>query len=206
VVNRLLGWRARDSQRPVIIVSGLPRSGTSLMMQMLEAGGVPVLTDHRRPPDASNPRGYYEFEPVKRLGKEPATWMTDASGHALKVVSPLLVHLPAEYAYRVVFMLRDLDEVILSQRAMLERGAALSGGFDGPQMRGEYESHLASVRLWLNRQTNMRVLYVDHRRVFEDTEAVVAELEAHLGSLPDVDAVPQVIDRRLYRQRRADRP
>lgn len=204
MVNRLFGWRARDAQRPVIIVSGLPRSGTSLMMQMLEAGGVPVLTDQRRPADASNPRGYYEFEPVKRLGKEEPVWMSDAAGHALKVVSPLLVHLPSDYVYRVVFMLRDLDEVILSQRAMLERGTALSGGFDAVQMRGEYEAHLASVRLWLNRQPNMRVLYVDHHRVFAETEAVVAELEAHLGNLPDADAMPRVIDQRLYRQRRVD--
>jgi hypothetical protein len=103
-------------------------------------------------------------------------------------------------------MLRDLDEVISSQRAMLERGAALSGGFDAVQMRGEYEAHLASVRLWLNRQPNMRVLYVDHRQVFAETEAVVAELDAHLGSLPDADAMPRVIDQRLYRQRRVDQP
>src|SRR5262245_41311102 len=104
----------------VTVVSGLPRSGTSLMMQMLAAGGMAVLTDELRGPDPDNPRGYYEFEPVKRTRHDPS-WLVGAPGKAVKLVHLLLYDLPAEYSYRVIFMKRRLSEVLASQRAMLDR-------------------------------------------------------------------------------------
>src|SRR5262249_30630691 len=102
----------------IIIVSGLPRSGTSLMMQMLDGGGVPVLTDNIRAADTDNPRGYYEFEPVKAT-KRDATWLPAARGKAVKMVSQLLYHLPPGETYRVLFLERDLEEVLASQEKML---------------------------------------------------------------------------------------
>src|SRR5205809_5271301 len=98
----------------IVVVSGLPRSGTSLMMQLLHAGGIPALTDHIRAPDTDNPRGYFEFERVKKV-KEDAAWLPDARGKVVKMVSQLLYDLPATERYRVVFMERDLEEVLASQ-------------------------------------------------------------------------------------------
>ena len=102
----------------IVVVSGLPRSGTSLMMQMLQAGGMPLLTDGRRAADGDNPKGYCEFEPAKRL-KDDASWLGAAEGRAVKLVSALLFDLPPERRYRVIFMTRDLDEVLASQRDLL---------------------------------------------------------------------------------------
>src|SRR3954453_3930250 len=104
----------------IVIVAGLPRSGTSLMCQMLDNGGVEVVTDRLRTPDTDNPRGYYELEKVKKI-KEDASWLPEARGKAFKMVSQLLYDLPATERYRVIFMQRDLDEVLVSQEKMLER-------------------------------------------------------------------------------------
>src|ERR1700730_19121643 len=104
----------------VIIVSDLPRSGTSLMMQMLENGGVEVVTDNIRTADTDNPKGYYEFEKVKKI-KEDASWLPATRGKAFKMVSQLLYDLPVGEKYRIIFMERDLDEVLASQEKMLER-------------------------------------------------------------------------------------
>src|SRR6188768_3994121 len=105
--------------RPIVVVSGLPRSGTSMMMQMLQAGGLEILTDAVRTPDGSNPKGYLEFEAVKDLDKPPPPWLAGARGKAVKIVSSLVRWLPEGHDYRVIFMRRNLDEVILSQNKML---------------------------------------------------------------------------------------
>jgi hypothetical protein len=103
----------------IVVVSGLPRSGTSMMMQMLEAGGLPILTDGERVADADNPRGYYEYAPAKRLMTD-RTWLPAADGKAVKIVAQLLPYLPpAPHRFRVIFMKRDLGEVLASQQVML---------------------------------------------------------------------------------------
>ena len=104
---------------PITVVSGLPRSGTSMMMKMLEAGGVPLIIDNLRTSDEDNPAGYYEFEPVKKLGKGDSGWLADAQGKAVKVIAALLVHLPAAYTYQIIFMHREMSEILASQRKML---------------------------------------------------------------------------------------
>src|SRR5688572_12632893 len=107
---------------PVIVVSGLPRSGTSMMMRMLEAGGIPILSDGERPADVDNPFGYYEDARVLDLaGRPDRRWVAQARGRALKVVSHLLAHLPHENVYDVILMRRELGDVIASQNRMLER-------------------------------------------------------------------------------------
>src|SRR5262245_57688671 len=104
----------------IIVVSGLPRSGTSLMMQMLDNGGIAVVTDNFRTADTDNPRGYYEYEKVKKI-KQDASWLPGTRGKAFKMVSQLLYDLPPEEQYRILFMERDLEEMLLSQEKMLER-------------------------------------------------------------------------------------
>ncbi len=136
----------------VIVVSGLPRSGTSLMMQVLHAGGIDVVTDNVRAPDIDNPRGYWEFERVKKI-KEDAGWLPEMRGKAFKMVSQLLYHLPATERYRIVFMERDLDEVLASQEKMLARlGRAAATRADIAQA---YTLHLTRLKSWLEEQPNM---------------------------------------------------
>lgn len=185
---------------PIIIVSGLPRSGTSLMMQMLHAGGLPILSDDQRPPDANNPRGYFEFAPVKRLASEGAPWMESAQGYGLKVVSPLLTYLPPMYHYAVIFMQRDLDEIVRSQRSMLARLGQDAAAFDAAKAHAEYTQHLAAVRLWLNRQPRVQVLEVAYRAVIDSPQETAERVSRFVGRL-DVNAMAAVVDPSLYRER-----
>src|ERR1041384_1116574 len=108
-----------SKKQPVIVVSGLPRSGTSMMMRMLAEGGVPVITDELRRPDSDNPKGYFELEPVRQMTDGNVTWLENAGGKAVKVISALLEHLPSNHSYKVIFLERDLHEILASQRKML---------------------------------------------------------------------------------------
>jgi hypothetical protein len=191
----------------VTIVSGLPRSGTSMMMQMLSAGGMPALADHLRRPDEDNPRGYYEFEPVKQLAQD-CSWLDEAQGKVVKMVYRLLYDLPRDHTYRVIFMRRELHEVIASQEVMLER----QGKAGKPTThRGEqpdddlladiYRRQLDEVMSWLRNQPNFSVMYVDYAGVLSDPQETVHELNRFLDGRLDVDAMLQVPDWSLYRQR-----
>src|SRR6266852_5423782 len=135
----------------ITIVSGLPRSGTSMMMRMLEAGGMPVVVDHDRRPDIDNPNGYYEFEPVEAL-KQDHSWLANSVGHALKAVYLLLYDLPRDFRFRVIFMNRDLGEVIASQDAMLRRLAKQTSRMDPNILIQHFETHLRQIDAWLERQ------------------------------------------------------
>ena len=107
---------------PVTVVSGLPRSGTSMMMKMLDQAGLELVTDRLRQADEDNPKGYFEYEPVKQLARSAdRTWLDDARGKGVKIISTLLRELPAHYNYKVVFMRRDLSEILASQAKMLAR-------------------------------------------------------------------------------------
>ena len=138
----------------IIIVSGLPRSGTSLMMQMLENGGVAVVTDDIRSADPDNPRGYYEFEQVKTI-KRDASWLPATRGKAFKMVSQLLYDLPPSETYRIVFMERDLEEMLLSQEKMLTRLGRTAAPRE--QMKRAFALHLERLHEWLSLQGNMEV-------------------------------------------------
>lgn len=187
--------------RPIVVVSGLPRSGTSLAMQMLAAGGVPVMTDGLRNADQSNPRGYYELERVKDLDKPgDQAWLGGARGRAVKIISFLLTYLPEEYDYRVIFMRRDLGEILASQNAMLEtRGE--SRGADDPRMRALYEEHLVQIERFLSRRSCFSTLTLDYAAVLADPRAAAARVNAFLGGSLDEPAMAGAVDRRLYRNR-----
>jgi hypothetical protein len=170
-----------------------------MMMQMLDAGGIPVLTDNVRAADIDNPKGYYEFEAVKRL-KDDSSWVAEAGGKVVKMVYRLLYDLPANQRYKVVFMRRELSEVIASQEAMLDRLGKPPGDLPPDRLAALYRAHLDDVERWLEEQPNFDVLYVNHRDVLQSTEAVVRALNRFLGGGLDVRAMEAVPDRTLYRK------
>lgn len=197
-MRNLAFWR-RERGTPVTIVSGLPRSGTSMMMQMLAAGGLPVLADDQRPPDENNPRGYYEYAPVRRLPQGDTAWVAQAQGRAVKVVSALLPQLPPGYPYRVILMQRALPEVLRSQAAMRVRlGAGETP--DEDLLLTEYAQHLFRLRLWLKRQ-GWPLHEVDYAAALGDPAAATAALIAFLGEALDAQAMAAVMDPALYHQR-----
>lgn len=185
----------------ITIVSGLPRSGTSMLMQMLQAGGMPVLTDSVRRADADNPRGYFEFDRVKQIAQD-ASWLEDARGKAVKMVYLLLYDLPKHYDYRVILMKRNLDEVLASQAAMLRRQGKEGGRLDDAQLRAVYQRHLHELDTWLRAQPNITVLELQYADVLTDPRRTADEIDRSLGFGLDVDAMHAVPQFALYRQRR----
>jgi hypothetical protein len=183
------------------IVSGLPRSGTSMMMRMLDVGGVPALTDNIRRADEDNPRGYYEFEPVKQT-KQDSTWLADADGKVVKLVYRLLYDLPADHQYRVVFMRRNLNEVIASQNTMLERQGKSGGSLSDDKLLGLFDTELQKVYDWLGAQPNFRVLYVNYNEVLRNAGPTVQALNEFLDGTLDTAAMLRVVEPSLYRQRK----
>lgn len=184
----------------ITIVSGLPRSGTSLLMQMLAAGGIPPLTDHLRSADVDNPRGYFEFEPVKQTARNPA-WLADAAGKAVKMVFRLLYDLPADRTYSVVFAERKLDEVLASQRAMLARQGRPGAALDDAALARVFAAQLEQCLAWLARQPNFAVLKVNYNELLGDPRPSAERLDAFLGPGLDVPAMIAAVDTALYRQR-----
>ena len=184
----------------VTVVSGLPRSGTSLMMQMLVAGGLSPLTDGVRAADENNPRGYFEHERIKRLAEEN-DWLGEARGKVLKIVAPLIPSLPSAERYRVVFMERDLDEVLSSQWAMLNRLEREGGKLDTARMEQLLQQQVQrAVRLC--RAHQIPLLVVAHREALNEPATVVARLAWFLERDLDQKAMIQVVDRSLHREQR----
>jgi hypothetical protein len=188
------------NQDPITIVSGLPRSGTSMMMKMLEAGGMPVLTDRIRTADEDNPKGYYEFERVKQIEHDQA-WLPEAQGKVVKMIAALLKHLPAEYSYRVVFMRRNIDEVLASQRQMLVRRGEATDTVPDAKMAELFGKHVERIEAWLNEQPNMDVLYIHYSDVLADPATQAERLNHFLGHTLDTGKMIHVVDPRLYRQK-----
>ena len=185
----------------ITIISGLPRSGTSMMMRMLEKGGVPILTDAVRAADDDNPLGYYEFEPVKRLDKD-ASWLSAAVGKAVKIIYIFLYHLPRDHKYKVIFMRRGLDEVVASQKAMLRRRGE-GDRMSDQQLIASFSSQLEMLDLWIRRQDNFTILYLDHNDVVNAPEAAVGEIRRFLGLPLDTRSMVQAVEPLLHRNRAA---
>jgi hypothetical protein len=188
------------SPPPVVVVSGLPRSGTSLAMQMLGAGGVPIVTDGVRAVDEDNPRGYLEFERVKHLRADKA-WLDDAAGRAVKVIHLLLMDLPDDRPYRVVFMQRDLREVVTSQARMLARSGRAGGGLPPERLMAVYEQQLKSVEAWLAIRPNFAVLRVPYAELVADPAPWVERVAAFVGGSLDRVAMQAAVDPALHRNR-----
>ena len=194
-------YRRLRHGRPIVVVSGLPRSGTSMMMKMLAAGGVEPATDSRREPDESNPEGYFELERVKTLEHgDRHPWLADCRGRALKVVSFLLPHLPDVFNYRVLLMDRALHEVVASQDRMLER-AGETPSADLEALAARFREHLAAVRRLLDRDACFEWLEVSYNRVVADPEHEAERVSRFLGGRLRADRMAAAVNPSLYRSR-----
>lgn len=180
---------------PNIIVSGLPRSGTSAMMQMLQMGGADILTDGKREADISNPKGYYELESVKSMAQN-ADWLKGINGKTIKIISHLLPYLPPENEYKIIFMERDISEVMMSQQKML--GKSAKDGY--PVMLSKtLTEQVIKIKKWLERQPNIEVLYVEYSNLINNPKGYAQEIEEFTKQEFDKDKMIMAIDKDLYR-------
>jgi len=203
-VQHIKRWyrRARFGE-PIVVVSGLPRSGTSMAMKMLEAAGLPIVTDGAREADEDNPKGYFELERIKDLANETdGAWLRDARGKAVKIISYLLRELPPTYNYDVIFMRRKIEEVIASQNKMLARRGESPGDAGDDKMARLFESDLWRASYLLKHAPQFRAIDVEYRRVLEEPREQAARIAAFLGRPLSVDRMVDVVDATLYRNRR----
>ena len=182
------------------IVSGLPRSGTSMMMKMVEAGGIPVITDGKREADVDNPKGYYEFEPALRTKADPS-WLRDAPGKCVKMVYMLLKDLPVTHYYRILFMRRNLDEVLASQKKMLDRLGKSGGDLSDEQFRELFAKEIDKCLEWMNEQPHIECLQVDYNQMISDAAPLVTQVNEFLGGDMNVPEMSAVVDPSLHRNK-----
>lgn len=188
--------------RPITVVSGLPRSGTSMAMRMLEAGGVPIVTDRARAADEDNPHGYFEHDRVLELDKGgDAGWLADARGRAVKIISALLPHLPERFNYQVIFMHRDLGEVLASQNRMLERRGETGSAASDAEMAKLYEHHLRRIASLLRRRACFATLDLRYSDVVSNPAAQARRISDFLGGTLDAGRMAEAVSPELYRNR-----
>ena len=176
-------------------------------MQMLDAGGWPVLTDSLRQPDVDNPKGYYELEQVKELDKSgDKSWLYQHRGKAIKIVSHFLTHLPADLNYQVIFILRDLDEILMSQKKMLTRRGESGESASAEKMKTRFDWHLKRTRYILREQPNMDVLYLQYHEVVNNPRPEIEQIRGFLGGGLELEPMCRVVDAQLYRNRASEKP
>ena len=191
---------AAHDDTTITIVSGLPRSGTSMMMRMIEAGGIEPVTDRIREADEDNLRGYYEFEHVKQI-KEDKSWLPLCEGKVVKMISMLLLDLPLDRKYKVVFMRRNMNEILSSQKVMLQRREEKGAAVDDDKMAQNYEKHLNQVEKWLADNSAFDVLYVSYNEVINKPGNSIAALNSFLGGKLNITNMEKAVEKSLYRQR-----
>ncbi len=196
-------YRRMRYKRPILVVSGLPRSGTSMTMKMLAAGGAGILTDELRSADEDNPKGYFELERVKTLDKEgDKSWLREARGKAVKIISFLLKDLPKTNNYKILFMHRNLHEIIASQNKMLARRGETSSTNDERALE-LFENHLWKVEYQLNHESRFEVVYVQYKDVLDSPLEQAERIRRFTGLPLDVETMARVVDESLYRNRRS---
>jgi hypothetical protein len=194
----------RDRGEAIVVVSGLPRSGTSMMMRMLDAGGLPILSDGERTADVDNPKGYFELERIKYLEKETdKSYLREGRGKAVKAISFLIKDLPDENDYRVIFMRRDLDEVLTSQEKMIDRLEQDDTSAEREAIKEAYRNDIVRTRLLCRNRPNYELIEVHYKAAIDDPAAAAQLVNAFLGGGLDENAMRAVIDASLYRNRSA---
>ena len=201
-MNKLFsGSNNKNSKNePIVVVSGLPRSGTSMMMRMLAEGGLPVITDELRRPDSDNPNGYFEFETVRQMSKGNVSWLANSGGKAVKVISALLEYLPANYSYKVIFLERDVQEILASQRKMLLNRKEEKMG-DETEIKAQIQKHLSAMKPWLVRQPNIEVLFVNYNTLVRNPEPLCEQITEFLDRPLNQTRMLAIPDKQLYRNR-----
>lgn len=185
-------FKYREDQ--IVVVSGLPRSGTSLMMQMLHNGGLTALTDDNRKPDNSNPKGYFEYDPVMSIHKDNS-WLHLAKDKSIKIVAPLLKFLSPKYRYKVIFMNRDLTEVVKSQQKMIGKDPDTLP----VKLFDAYTKHLNQVETWKDKEPGVELIYLDYKDVMNNTDEVVDKVSKFIGLTLNKEAMKSCVDKSLYR-------
>ena len=185
----------------VTVVTGLPRSGTSMMMQVLEAGGIPILIDNIRKSDQDNPKGYFEFEPVKKTKDDPS-WVRTATGKAVKMVYRLLYDLPHEHEYRIIFMNRNIAEILASQSAMLDRTGQQDANISDEKLTQLFEKDLKKIYQWIKQQSNFSMISIGYKDMVQKPLLQCRRVNDFLGNFLDVDKMTSAVDASLYRNRR----
>lgn len=170
------------------------------MMQMLAAGGIDICTDNRRKADDDNPQGYYEFEKVKELQTDSA-WVHTMRGKAIKVISFLLYYLPVSLQYKVIFMQRDLQEILLSQKKMLDRSGQRTHTLKDEVLAQKFKIHLQKITKWIATQKNIECLYVSYNAILEDPLSYIYDIQIFLQRAIDIKGMASVVDLSLYRNR-----
>lgn len=189
-----------STPKSIIVVSGLPRSGTSMMMKMLAEGGLKIVSDAIRNADDDNPNGYFEFEPVKQLVDGNFHWLADSNGKVVKIISSLLEYLPHEHQYKIIFMERDLQEVLSSQQKMLKNRQEQSQ-VDDAEMRDQFVKHLSDIKYWLARQPNMDLLYISYNKMLANPQSDCVRVAEFIGTTLDMEKMLAVPSKKLYRNR-----
>ena len=192
--------KKNDLSNKIVVVSGLPRSGTSLMMMMLDAAGIPPIQDNIREADADNPKGYYEFERVKDMPKGDTSWVKNTKGKAVKVITALLEHLPKKYKYDVIMMRRDMTEILASQTKMLERRGE-DNKISDDEMADLFSKHFEKVMNWVKKQKHIRYVEISYNNLLENPQQELSKVNEFLGGTLDTEAMQAKIDPKLYRQR-----
>ncbi len=193
----------KKSGKTFILVSGLPRSGTSLMMQMLEAAGVNILTDRERAADIDNPKGYYEWEPIKQIMKKPELLDEGIDGCAIKCVSMLLQSMPLKHNYKVIFMTRAIEEVVDSQSKMIERLGTKGAGIEIEQLQRGLVAHRDEILRWLKNVPHMEFMEIDYPALVREPSVIIPKIVEFLGKerLPSAEKMATPIDASLHRKR-----
>ena len=185
----------------ITVVSGLPRSGTSMLMKMLQAGGLVPIVDGIRSADEDNPGGYYEFEKVKKMA-EDISWLASAQGKVIKVISQLLADLPSHYRYKVLLIHREMAEVLASQQIMIKRRGQRTDAADDAEIGAIFQRHIKQIRSWLAAQDHFEVLDVQYADILSNPHRESLRIAAYLGEGFDAEVMAGVVDSKLYRQRK----
>ena len=195
---------AEPSGRTLTIVSGLPRSGTSLMMQMLKAGGIEPKTDGERVADTDNPEGYWEWEAIKKIGKEPELLDDlELDKQAIKVISMLLSELPKHHSYKIIFMARPVDEIAASQQKMIDRLETEGANQSLDEIAKQLEMHRAKVLGWMSEHDHVTGMVVKYPELIKDPQPIIEEITKFLGEdlITNPQAMAAVVRPELYRQK-----
>ena len=187
-------------ENDIIVVTGLPRSGTSLMMQILQSIGIRIFTDNQRRPDTSNPKGYFEHELVKTIEND-SSWITDAKGKAIKIVSPLLIYLPKDYNYKVIFMNRDFNELILSQEKMLTISAMRNSKNDIENLKHIFDKDINQAKNWTKENPKCKFVEISFAKLIENPKSEITKINEFLEINADLKDAIKIIDKSLYRSR-----